>query len=133
MFVRRVSAVVLALALAAGNAVVCAGWAATPQARMACCSDGNSCPMHQSAGHGSGSRRVLTQAQADSCCASSERQQPDSSGATAGNSISLAVLGPAIVVPVAPPALVLTDGWRTTTPPLSPPIPRHVLFSVFLV
>ena len=65
---KRLSALALALALMAGNAAVCAGWMSSPEARMACCSEGGACPMHRGSSHDSGSDRV-TQAQADSCCA----------------------------------------------------------------
>jgi hypothetical protein len=133
MFIRRLSAVFLAVGLVAGNAAVCAGWLPTPEARMACCAEGGDCPMHKGDSHSSGSTRVLTQAQADSCCASSEREdsnQPNPSFVTA---ITAAVLGVGTVLPASIPALVLSDAWRTSAPLLVAPVPRHVLLSVFLV
>jgi hypothetical protein len=131
--VRRLSAVALSLALIAGNAAVCAGWAATPEARMACCAEGGECPMHKGGSHESGSQRVVNQAQADACCAASERDQSSSSNPTVVAAISAAVLGAAVVLPASTPTLVLTDGWRTDAPVPIPPVPRHVLLSVFLV
>jgi hypothetical protein len=129
--VQRLSVVVLCLALIAGNAAVCAGWASTPEARMACCADEESCPMHQ--GESGVSGRQLTQAQADSCCASSEREQSNSSNPTLLAVISSAVLGSGITLPAIAPALVISDGWRTASPIPKAAVPRHVLLSVFLV
>ena len=79
------------------------------------------------------SERVLTQAQANACCAASERHQSESSNPTAVAAISAAALDVAVVLPPVTPALVLTDGWRTEAPIHSPPVARHVLLSVFLV
>jgi hypothetical protein len=125
--------VVLAMALAAANGAVCAGWLATPEARMACCSEGGECPMHKGDSHRSGSERALTQAQADSCCASSERENSSQSSPTFAPAITAAVLGVGIVVPANVPVLVLSDAWRTSTPIPIAPVPKHVLLSVFLV
>jgi hypothetical protein len=123
----------LAAGLLAGNAAVCAGWLATPEARMACCSEGHECPMHKGNSHGSGSARVLTQAQADSCCASAEGQNSNKSNPSFVTAITAAVLGVGIVLPANVPALVLSDGWRTSAPIPVAPVPKHVLLSVFLV
>ena len=131
--VRRLSAVALSLALLAGNAAICAGWMPTPEARMACCADGGGCPMHKGDSRRSGSERVLTQAQADSCCASSERENSNQSNPSFVTAISGAVLGVGIVLPASVPALVLSDVWRTSAPIPVAPVPKHVLLSVFLV
>jgi hypothetical protein len=130
--IRRLSAVLLAVGLLAGNAAVCAGWLPTPEARMACCADGE-CPMHKGDSHRSGSERVLTQAQADSCCASSERENSNQPSPTFVAAITAAVLGVGIVVPADVPALVLSDAWRTSAPIPIAHVPKHVLLSVFLV
>jgi hypothetical protein len=132
VLVHRLSAVLLCLGLIAGNAAVCAGWPPTPEARMACCADGD-CPMHKGESDESISQRVLTQAQADACCAASEREQPDTSSPTTVVSIAAPILGTGIVLPAPIPARILSDGWRTEAPRLIPPVPRHVLLSVFLV
>jgi hypothetical protein len=131
--VHRLAAALLCLGLSAGNPAVCAGWAPTREARMACCAEGGDCPMHEGDSRGSGSERVLTQAQADSCCGSSEPEnsnQPNSSFATA---ITAAVLGVGSVFPASVPALVLSDAWRRSAPLPVAPVPKHVLLSVFLV
>ena len=129
----RLTVLVLSLVLIAGNLALCAGWAATPQARMACCSEGNDCPMHKGESQISGSQRVMTQAQADSCCASSESQTSTQSSAAFTAVISSAVLGTTTVLPQIVPALVLRDGWRTDSPIPTTLVPKHLLLSVFLV
>jgi hypothetical protein len=131
-WLRRAASLATVLALIAGDVALCAGWAATPEARMACCTDGD-CPMHKHESHDAGSDRVVTQAQADSCCASSERQRSDPSAPTFISVISSAVLGAGVVLPAPVPALVARDSWRTFVPIPIAPVPRHVLLSVFLV
>jgi hypothetical protein len=131
--IQRLSAVALTLALVAGNAAICAGWMPTPEARMACCADGGDCPMHKGDSHSSGSERILTQAQADSCCASSERENSSQSNPSFVTAITAAVLGVGMVLPASVPTLVLSDAWRTSAPLPVAPVPRHVLLSVFLV
>jgi len=121
------------LLLLAGNAAVCAGWVPTPEARLACCSRGGACPMHQGGAHSSASERIITQAQADNCCASSERDNTSQSSPTFVAAISSAVLGSGVVLPVSVPALVLTDAWRTAAPIPAAPVPTHVLLSVYLL
>ena len=134
LLAHRVSAVLLCLGLIAGNAAaVCAGWQATAEARMACCADGGECAMHEGESHKSGSARVVTQAEADSCCASAEREESTPSTPAFAAAISIAVLGPGILLPASVPALVVSDHWRTVSPLPSTPVPKHVLLSVFLV
>jgi hypothetical protein len=130
--VRRISAVLFALALTAGNVGFCAGWMPTAEARMACCTDGE-CPMHGGDSQGSASAHAVSQTQADSCCASAEHKNSNQSSPTFVAAISNAVLGTAITLPAPVPALVLTDGWRTVTPIPTAHVPTHVLLSVFLV
>src|SRR5689334_22054788 len=104
-----------------GNAAICAGWLPSPESRMACCADGVECPMHKGDSLHSGSNRVLTQTQADSCCASSESKTSNQSSLTFVAAITAAVLGVGTVLPTNVPALVLSDGWRTTAPiPVAP-------------
>jgi hypothetical protein len=129
--VQRLAALTLTFALTAGNAAICAGWMPTPEARLACCTDGAECPMHKGDSHSSGSQ--VTQVQADGCCASSEGKTSNQSSPTLAAAITAAVLGAAIILPANVPALVLSDGWRTSAPIPIAPVPRHVLLSVFLV
>ena len=100
---------------------------------MACCSESGECPMHKGDSQSSGSARVLTQAQADSCCASSERKNSDQTNPSFVTAISAAVLGVGVVLPANVPSLVLSDAWRTSAPIPIAPVPKHVLLSVFLV
>ena len=130
--VQRLAAVALMFALVAGNAAMCAGWKPTAEARMACCADGVECPMHKGNSHRSGSERVLTQAQADSCCASAEGKNSNLFSPTFVAAIT-AVLGDGTILPANVPALVLSDGWRISAPIPIEPVPKHVLLSVFLV
>jgi hypothetical protein len=99
---------------------------------MACC-EGGECPMHKGDSHSLGSERVLTQAQADNCCASSERENSNQSNPSFVPAITAAVLGVGVVLPANIPALVLSDAWRTSAPIPVAPVPKHVLLSVFLV
>jgi hypothetical protein len=131
--VQRLAALALTFGLVAGNAAICAGWMPTPEARMACCADDAQCPMHMGDSHGVGHHGVPTQADADSCCAVSESSNSSQSSPTFVAAITATVLGAAVVVPADVPALVLSDGWRTSAPLPSAPVPRYVLLSVFLV
>ena len=89
--------------------------------------------MHEGASHGVESNRAMHQTQADSCCASSERDHSNQSSPTSVVAISSAVLGPGVVVPVTAPARVLSDAWRAVAPIPFAPVPTHVLLSVFLL
>ena len=85
--------------------------------------------MHKGESHATS----VTQAEADSCCAVSERETSNPPTATVAIAISMAVLGSGIVMPASVPALVLSDEWRTFPPITTAPVARHVLLSVFLV
>jgi hypothetical protein len=126
----RLSAAIVTLALATGQVGVCAGWLPTPEARMACCSD-ESCPMHKS--DESGSTRVLTQADADRCCAASEQ---DDATPSPSNLLNLITLG--FVLNSAPAGLSVPEHhhaeiWRASVPIPIPHVSKHLLLSVFLV
>jgi hypothetical protein len=129
---RRIAAVVAVLALCAGNLAVCAGWQATPEARMACCMSGTTCPMHKSAGHDHASKTSLTQTQADTCCAASA-QRRDSS--TAGSQFASSGVIALVEVPtlIAPTTAPIAPEWRALVPLPVSSTPKHILFSVFLV
>ena len=132
ILIRRASAVVALLALVVGNIAVCAGWQATPEARMACCIDGTTCPMHKSDNHEHSSKRVVSQAQADSCCAAAA-QGRDS--AAAGS--TFAVSGVIALVPVTvftvPTSAIASQEWRALVPLPVSSTPKHLLLSVLLV
>ena len=130
---RRAAALVVALTLGTAGWAECAGWQATPEARMACCSDSDVCPMHGSPEPGSGSGSLVTQAQADSCCAASDAN--DSTPSAGAFSLSLSatlVTSPlATLAPVTAPAPL--DAWRAHVPRPGAHVPKHVLLSVFLL
>jgi hypothetical protein len=128
----RALAAILGLILLGGNAMVCAGWAATPEARMACCSDGE-CPMHMGESSTGGSEGVRTQSQADACCAVSEPTQSSQPGPTFTAAISSLEPGSSVAVLISSPRYAANDGWKTTAPIALAPVPRHVLLSVFLI
>jgi len=129
---RRLFALALAGLISAGNVAICAGWASTPEARMACCAD-SSCPMHKTESKGSESVSAFSQAQADNCCASAEHRKSSESSPTFVTAIPSAVLGTGVVLPAVAPALVLSDDRRTVAPIPTAHVPKHVLLSVFLV
>jgi hypothetical protein len=130
---RRSSALLLTLALSAGNIGLCAGWTAAAEARMACCSDGPGCPMSVSNSDDSHSRHGVTQEQADACCAVSEGGASGQSNPSFVVTINLAVVRTANASPHAVTDLVLRDAWRLAVPVSPASVPKHVLHSVFLV
>ena len=132
MAARRLAAVAAMLTLGVGNLAVCAGWQATPEARMACCTNGTSCPMHNSESHRSPSTHSISQAQADTCCAAASNSAQSSVG---GSSF---VLSNAASVPAATPVVIPTavsalQEWRALVPLPISPVPKHLLLSVLLV
>lgn len=132
MLSRRLSAGLLTVFLSAGDPALCLGWVPTPETRMACCKS-DACPMHKRESADSGSQRTVTQAQADSCCAASERDDSRSSIPTFAATISAVVFGPAIILPTGSPAPVESHIGRPVTLIVIEPVPKHVLLSVFLV
>ena len=129
---RRVLATALGLLLTGGPIGLCAAVTPTPEARMACCTDGDTCPMHNGGTHASGSHHQPSQSQADQCCVASERDTPNQSMPMSVG-VSTPALDASVLLPLHVPALVRTDAWRTTTPLLVTPVPRHLLLAVFLV
>lgn len=130
MVTRRVAAIALSVVLTSGGAGLCAGWAATPEARMACCAKGGDCPMHRSA-HGSDLPTVVSQVDADTCCAASERD-PSTPSPTFVPLASLALVVAPVPV-VVPSTHVPPVAWHAPVPRASNQVSRHLLLSVFLV
>ncbi len=126
------AALLLTVAISVSHAVVCAGWVATPEARMACCADGGACAMHTGAAQSSDSKHNVSQAEADSCCAAAEGDRSSPSAAAFASTISLAVLGSATPAILTIPASSRSAGSASPPPPPSH-VPKHVLLSVFLV
>lgn len=128
---RRLPAVLLAIALAVGQSGVCAGWMATPEARMACCLD-EACPMHALPPNESDATHSLTQADADRCCAASEQDESAQSPSPLPLAIPFAeiqFLDPVVLQDAAARA----EAWRTSVPLPAARIPRHLALSVLLV
>ena len=89
--------------------------------------------MHKGKSHESESDHAVTQVDADTCCASSERESSSSTASTSVAAFPFETLGPGIVLPASVPLLVLSNDWRTGSPLPTAPISRHVLLSVFLI
>jgi hypothetical protein len=134
LLLRRIAALVVVLTLGAAGWAECAGLQTTPGARMACCTGSGDCPMHGSTESGAGSERVVTQAQADSCCAASDTDDSTPSAVAFSLSLSAALVTSTLstLAPImAPPASF--DAWRTHQPLPLGQVPKHVLLSVFLI
>jgi hypothetical protein len=131
-FVRRLSAVCVALTLAVGGPAVCAGWLPTPEARMACCTSDGSCSMHKAESHADHSAQAVTQAEADRCCATSDQDDATPTPSATAFVVSLALV-PSPVPVVLADAPIRADAWRTAVPISVTRVPRHLLLSVFLV
>jgi len=129
---RRIAAGVLVLALCAGNVALCEGWQATPEARMACCTNGTSCPMHKSDSHEHSSRAGVSQAQADTCCAASAQRRDSSAPAATFAASGLIALVPVAVFTVPTDPFDRQERRALVPLPVSS-TPRHLLFSVLLV
>lgn len=89
--------------------------------------------MHAGDAQSSQAGKAISQAEADSCCASAEHQNSPESTPTSVAAVSSAVLGTGVVLPAMVPALVLSDRWRTIAPVQTTHVAKHVLLSVFLV
>ena len=109
------ASVVCVLAFAQNTVVQCAGWQATPEARLQCCQDG-ACPHHHH--EDNASRTKLTQAAADDCCAQSQRDESSPSGVVFSSTITLAILQylPPVILSLAP-TVPLSAPWETASPP----------------
>ena len=126
---RGVATVVCVLAFAQSAVALCAGWEATPEARMQCCEDG-ACALHH---HEHGAPRTqISRASADDCCAQSAGSESSPSGTVFASTITLAVLqSHSLVVMSLAPVQALSAPWETPSPPTH--VPKHLLLSVLLV
>ncbi|MEQ1911515.1 MAG: hypothetical protein ABMA15_22050 [Vicinamibacterales bacterium] len=128
----RLVGVLAIVMMVSGHLAECQGWMSSPEARMACCDDERECPLHKSAGHAVGSATATSQADADRCCAGSER------GASVPSSVSTWSASLVAVLPVlsaVPNAAVIAPyvEWLEADPSPPPSVPRHALLSVFLI
>jgi hypothetical protein len=129
---RRLVVIAAVLTLCAGNLAVCAGWQATPEARMACCRNEATCPMHKSESQDSGTRHTVSQAQADNCCAGSERAHSTTTSSMFVPS-GIVTLAPATMPVFTSPNVPVLQDWRALVPLPVSPVPKHLLLSVLLV
>jgi hypothetical protein len=132
MFRKQLPALLVAVALAGGNLAVCAGWMATPEARMACCSKSGACPMRDARAHPTTPAPAVSQADADRCCASSEPADAAPLATTILLPLSLAAASTPLTF-IAPPAIPLPGISRTLPPAPGSQLPKHLLLSVLLV
>jgi hypothetical protein len=126
----RFAAVAILIVLPTTAWAQCAGWQSTAEARMECCAQEEQCPMH--AGTGASLTHTVTQQQADTCCALSERapSTPSTSSQIAPATLALVSAPVAVVLPDFEP---LRNAWQSFVPIAASPVPRHILLSVFLV
>ena len=126
---------VLALLVTAGNLAVCAGWQGTAAARMACCTSPGGCPMHaQGADDQTGSTAsVASQAQADSCCASSETGDATQTAQGLQWSWAPALVVSFVLADVRPDVRHQPVRAQSTRPPPARAVARHLFLAVFLL
>jgi hypothetical protein len=88
--------------------------------------------MHKSDSDEQGATRVISQAEADRCCASSERDEAAPSSPSFVLTVELALVTTPVpfVAPQVGPAL---EAWRSVVPIPAGHVSKHVLLSVFLV
>jgi len=126
---RRIAAIALTAGLLTGAWRPCAGWQATAEARMSCCVRKAACAMHKASEDGPAA--TVRQAEADRCCAASER--PDAYQPPP------AVIAPPIVTPLVgrfaerPSVPMRGIVWHGPPPLASRQLPTHLLLSVFLI
>jgi hypothetical protein len=128
---RSAAALLMSVTLMTSSMAVCAGWLPTPEARMDCCTNGDPCPMHESSNDNRHSTRVITQDEADRCCASSERGDAAPSTAASAAVPHLAIV--VAPVPFTPFVDVIAHLPETAPPALLSHVPKHLLLSVILV
>lgn len=88
--------------------------------------------MHKSNTPDSSSKRSVSQAEADGCCAASEQDNAAPASSPLVFAVSLGVI-PSPVPLVAPATATQSDAWRTLVPVPGTPVPKHLLLSVLLV
>ena len=128
----RVVALIAVLVMGAGGRVECAGWQPAPEARMACCAEGDACPMHRSGASGPDSTASVSQTEADRCCAASESDNSTPPASSLAMTVPPAPLAAELFAFVPSPA-VPRDFWRESVPLAGSQVPRHLLLSVFLI
>lgn len=128
-FLRRAISVACVLAFVQSAVAQCAGWQATPEARLDCCESGM-CPLNH---RGDDVAPIkITQATADDCCAQSQDQESSPSVRIFASTMTAAVVDttPPFVPSIVPAAPVRAP-WENASPPDH--VPKHLRLSVLLV
>src|SRR5215831_2168960 len=121
----RLVAVLVLIVLPTSAWAGCAGWQSTAEARMECCAHEEQCPMHAD-GDESVSHGMVTQTQADTCCALSQGSPstPSSSSQIAPVTFVVVSTPVSMLVPYLAP---FRSGWPAVVPIAPSPVPRHLL------
>lgn len=126
----RLAATVAVLGLVPGTATaLCAGWQPSADARRACCAAGLCADDHRGAPTAGGDL-VISQVEADSCCAESESGQQSASQSLITAPLPVPVTGSVLL---ALPPLSTHSVVRWAAPPQSDHVPKHIRLSVFLI
>jgi hypothetical protein len=88
--------------------------------------------MHTSESSPDGSTQVVTQAEADRCCATSEQSDSAPSAANFSFAVSPALVPSPVSVSLSDDA-ARAEAWRTAVPIPVTRVPKHLLLSVLLV
>jgi hypothetical protein len=123
--------VLAVLTLCVGNLAACAG-GSTPEARLDCCAQDDACPMPPSGPDVTGTSRIVTQAQVDSCCAASGEHKPGAPISTVVLSTTLS-LASSPVPATLPECQAGVEGRRALIPVAREAVAKHLLLSVFLL
>jgi len=129
-FSRRAVVAVIVIYMASGSLELCAGWQASPAARVACCEDELTCPQHPSSD--AGAMVTPTQAAADLCCATSEQNDSPQQASAVHSATTVAPIV-SVTSHTLVPTTTLLHFWPPFVPPPGRQIHTHLLFSVFLI
>ena len=97
---------------------------------MACCLTAERCPMHSSESAGERSDRLITQADADRCCAGASDTRQSS---TVDSILTLSTALPITAGIVVPTPVVALQEWRVFAVRRVPRLPTHLRLSVLLI
>lgn len=85
------------------------------------------------AGNHEAPAHAVTETEADACCAASERKQSETPSPTIVTALPAPMPDVCVVPAPVLPAGLLRELWRADVPGPAPPVPRHLLLSVFLI
>lgn len=126
----RLAATIAVLGLVPGTATaLCAGWEPSAEARRACCAAGLCGNDHRGSPTARGGL-VISQVEADSCCAESESGQQSASPSLVTAPLPVPDTGSVLL---ASPPLPTYSVVRWAAPPPTDHVPKHIRVSVFLI